>query len=148
MDRLLSLSQAARMVGVTRRVLQQQIQEGRLATFEGNIRMSELLKEYPEVQMQADRSGMVEKVRRIREAAVAKGASDTRMDPERLAVEVHRLKIELGLARDQVASYQQLAAETSDRLLELQERCDRRQAMMLGTVIGWYMHQVKLRETS
>ena len=148
MDRLLSLSQAARMVGVTRRVLQQQIQEGRLTTFEGNIRMSELLKEYPEVQVKADHSGMVEKVRRIREAAVAKGVSDTRMDPERLAVEVHRLKIELGLARDQLAGYRQLAAETSDRLLELQERCDKRQAMMLGTVIGWYMHQVKLRESS
>lgn len=145
MDRLLSLSQAARMVGVTRKVLQQQIQEGLLTTFEGQIRMSELLKAYPETE--PDRSGMVEKVRRIREAAVAKGPGQSKPNAERLAAEVHRLRVDLAMARDQLASYQDLAAETRDRLLELQERCDRRQAMLLGTLIGWYMHQVKLRES-
>ena len=145
MDRLLSLSQAARMVGVTRKVLQQQIQEGLLTTFEGQIRMSELLKAYPETE--PDRSGMVEKVRRIREAAVAKGPGQSKPNAERLAAEVHRLRVDLAMARDQLASYQELAAETRDRLLELQERCDRRQAMLLGTLIGWYMHQVKLRES-
>ena len=144
MDRLLSLSQAARMVGVTRRVLQQQIQEGLLSTFEGNIRMSELLKAYPEVE--SDRSGMVEKVRRIREAAVAKGSADPRQDPERLAAELHRLKIRLSMTEDQLAGYKQLATETRERLLELQDHCDQRQSMMLGTVIGWFMHQVKLRD--
>lgn len=145
MDRLLSVSQAARMVGVTRKVLQHQIQEGRLSTFEGQIRLSELLKAYPEVQ--PEHSGMVEKARRFREAAVAKGLHDPRQNPERLAAELRRAQIELGMVQDQLASYRQLAAETSDRLLELQERCDRRQAMLLGTVIGWYMHQVKLRES-
>ena len=48
MDRLLSLSQAARMVGVPRRVLQQYIQDGHLTAFEGQIRMSELHKAFPD----------------------------------------------------------------------------------------------------
>ena len=46
MDRLLSVSQAARMVGIPRRLLQQHIQEGRINAFEGHIRMSELHKAY------------------------------------------------------------------------------------------------------
>ena len=145
MDRLLSVSQAARMVGVPRRMLQQHIQEGRVSTFEGYIRMSELLKAYPEAN--SDKSGMVEKVRMIQEAALFKGDADPKSDPERLAAELHRARIEIAQLQDQVQSYKGLAAETEDRLLHLQEQCDRRQASLLGTMIGWYMNQVKLRET-
>ena len=144
MDRLLSLSQAARMVGVRRKILQQQIQEGELRTFEGSLRLSELMRLYPELEPEG--SGMLEKTRRIREAAALKGVGNPQADPEQLAAEIHRLKIQQGLLQDQIDSYKRLSAETSDRLLELQERCDRKQAMLLGTLIGWYMHQVKLRD--
>lgn len=143
MDRSLSLSQAARMVGVRRKVLQQQIQEGELRTFEGALRMSELMRVYPELQ--PEHSGMLEKTRRIREAAAIKGLGDNNTNREYLAAEVHRLKIQLSLVEDQLDSYKELTRETSERLLDLQERCDRKQAMLLGTLIGWYMHQVKLR---
>ena len=144
MDRLLSLSQAARMVGVTRKILQRQIQDGELTTFEGQIRLSELLKAYPEIE--PDRSAMVERVRRIRDSSLAAATKRVSRDPATLLAEIQRLRVDLGLAREQVASYQQLAAETQTRLLDLQERCDQRQAMMLGTLIGWFMHQVKLRD--
>lgn len=144
MDRLLSLSQAARMVGVRRKVLQQQIQEGELKTFEGSLRLSELMRVYPELQ--PEHSAMLEKTRRIREAAAVKGVGDSGNDPERLAAEVHRLRIKVSLLEDKLASYKALTTETSERLLDMQERCDRKQAMMLGTLIGWYMHQVKLRD--
>jgi hypothetical protein len=144
MDRLLSVSQAARMAGVPRRILQQHIQEGRVSTFEGYIRMSELKKAYPDVS--GDRSGMLEKVRLYRAAATAKKPGDARPDPERLAVELHRAKIEIAQLRAQVESYRQLAAETEEQLLDLESQCDRRQATLLNTMIGWYMNQVKLRD--
>ena len=144
MDRLLSLSQAARMVGVPRRLLQQHIQEGRLTAFEGSIRMSELHKAYP--QADSDRSGMIEKVQRIREAAVLKSTRDGRRDPEHLATELQRTRVEMGRLQQELDSYRQLAAETEERLLDLQEHCDAKQAMMLGTLVGWFMNQVKLRE--
>lgn len=143
MDHDLSLSQAARMVGVPRKVLQQQIQAGELSTFEGHLRLSELLKLYPDTVPEG--SGMVEKVRRIRQAAVSKGTGEAQ-DPERLAAEVHRLKIKVSMLEDQVASYERLSDEMADRLVTLQESCDKKQSMILGTLIGWYMHQVKLRE--
>lgn len=144
MDHDLSLSQAARMVGVPRKVLQQQIQAGELSTFEGHLRLSELLKLYPDTV--PAHSGMVEKVRRIQAAATRKGPNDTRRDPDQLAAQVQRLKIEVSMLQDQVASYEQLADEMAERLVALHESCDKRQSMILGTLIGWYMHQVKQRE--
>lgn len=143
MDRLLSVSQASRMVGVPRRLLQQHIQEGRLTAFEGHIRMSELHKAYP--QADSDRSGMLEKVNRIREAALFKTTRDVRPDVDHLSTELQRARVEIGRLQEEVDGYQQLAAETEQRLLALQERCDERQAMMLGTLVGWFMNQLKLR---
>lgn len=144
MDRLLSVSQAARMVGVPRRMLQQHIQEGRISAFEGHIRMSELHKAYPDAD--ADTSGMLEKVKRIQELAHLKKLTTSRPDPERLASELQRARLRIAALEDEVAGYQQLAAETEDRLLKLQEQCDNRQSMVLGTLIGWFMNQMKLRE--
>jgi len=144
MDRLLSLSQAARMVGVPRRLLQQHIQEGRIEAFEGQIRMSELQKAYPEAN--SDRSGMVEKVMRIREAAAMKANRDFKPDVDHLCTELQRARVEIERLQDEVAGYRQFAAETEQRLLGLQEQCDARQAMMLGTLVGWFMNQLKLRE--
>jgi CDP-4-dehydro-6-deoxyglucose reductase len=144
MDRLLSVSQAARMVGVPRRLLQQHIQEGKIDAFEGHIRMSELLKAYP--QADSDRSGMLEKVNRIREAAVFKTTREFTPDVDQLSTELQRARVEIARLRDELDGYRELTAETEERLLELQENCDARQAMMLGTLVGWFMNQLKLRE--
>ena len=131
------------MVGVPRRLLQLHIQEGRLSAFEGHIRMSELHKAYP--QADSDRSGMLEKVNRIREAALFKSTRDGRRDPEHLATELQRTRVEMGRMQEELDGYRLLASETEQRLLELQARCDERQAMMLGTLVGWFMNQLKLR---
>ena len=144
MDRLLSVSQAARMVGVPRRLLQQHIQEGKINAFEGHIRMSELHKAYP--QADSDRSGMLEKVNRIREAAVFKTTRDFTPDVDQLSTELQRARVEIVRLRDELDGYRELTAETEERLLKLQENCDARQAVMLGTLVGWFMNQLKLRE--
>jgi len=141
MDRLLSVSQASRMVGVPRRLIQQHIQEGLLEAFEGHIRLSELRKAYPDAD--GDRSGMVEKVQRIREAAASKANRDFKPSVDHLCTELQRARVEIGRLNDEVADYQRFATETERRLLELQERCDARQAVMLGTLIGWFMSQLK-----
>jgi hypothetical protein len=143
MDRLLSVSQASRLVGVPRRMIQHHIQEGLLEAFEGHIRLSELRKAYPEAD--SDRSGMVEKVNRIREAAASKANRDFKPNVDHLCTELQRARVEIERLNEEVVSYQQFASETERRLLELQENCDARQAMMLGTLIGWFMNQLKLR---
>lgn len=144
MDRLFSVSQAARLVGVPRRMIQQHIQEGRVEAFEGHIRLSELRKAYPEAD--SERSGMVEKVNRIREAAASKANRDFKPNVDHLCTELQRARVEIERLSAEVGSYQRFAMETENRLVELQDRCDKRQAMMLGTLIGWFMNQQKIRQ--
>jgi DNA gyrase/topoisomerase IV subunit A len=145
MDHLLSVSQASRLVGVPRRIIQQHIQEGLLNAFEGHIRLSELRKAFPDADDQ--KSGMVEKVRRIREAAASKANRDFKPDVDHLCTELQRARVEIERLNEELAGYRTFAQETERRLLELRESCDARQAALLGTVIGWFMSQLKQRRT-
>ncbi len=70
MTQLLTLSKAARLVGVKRNTLQQKIRHGELSTFEGLLDISELLRVYPETQVEDNT--MLEHVNSIKRKAVAK----------------------------------------------------------------------------
>ena len=63
MAKRISLSRAARLVGVKRGVLQQQIRAGELQTFEGEIILSDLLQAYPNAQIED--SSMLDRVEQI-----------------------------------------------------------------------------------
>lgn len=147
MDNLLSLSQAARAVGVKRHNLQQLIQEGKLHAFEGSIRMSELRKVFPTASI--GQSGMVEKMQRIKDGALHKVAAEEHglADLDHLRSEVHRLSLKLGEAEAVIDDYRAIVKETQHRLIALQSQCDKRESLMLNTIIGWFMHQCKLRES-
>jgi len=67
MSQLLSLSRAARLADVTRGELQQRIRRGDLPTFEGKISVSDLLRVYPEVDV--DSNAVLERVERIKASA-------------------------------------------------------------------------------
>jgi hypothetical protein len=145
MDHLLSLSQAARMVGVKRRTMQQYIQKGIVHAFEGAIRLSELQKVFPDAG--DDHSGMMEKMRAIQDSALFKHQrGDGALDAEHLMHEIHLLRIKLGEAEARNDDYRNLLDETQTQLLDLQEQCDQKQAMLLGNLIGWFMHQCKIRQ--
>ena len=70
MPKLLSLSRAARLAGVSRGELQKRIREEDLKTFEGELTVELLLRLYPHIDLEAD--PMLEKVRRIRAEAKPK----------------------------------------------------------------------------
>ncbi len=61
------MSRAARLVGVKRGTLQQQIRAGELKTFEGQILLTDLLQAYPDAQIED--SSMLERVEQIIEQA-------------------------------------------------------------------------------
>ncbi len=70
MPQLLSLSRAARLAEVSRGDLQQRIRHGDLPTFEGKIAVSDLLRVYPEVDV--DSNAVLERVERIKAFAQPK----------------------------------------------------------------------------
>lgn len=123
MAQLISLSRAARLVGVKRATLQKQIREGELHTFEGELDLSELLKVYPKTDL--DGSGMVERADRIIENAFGK-VLDTKdlPDAEVLATRVTLLSHELGTARARVNRFNKLVSRISDKLDSLERAVD------------------------
>ncbi len=76
MPDLLKLSRAARLAGVSRSDLQDKIRSGVLETFEGKVKITDLVRVYPQVDL--DRDPMLEKMQRIKDNARAKGALETR----------------------------------------------------------------------
>lgn len=67
MPQLLPLSRAARLAGVTRGAIQLKIRAGELQTFEGKVKISDLVRVYPQVEM--DSSPILERVTEIKAKA-------------------------------------------------------------------------------
>ena len=99
MPRLITLSRAARLVGVKRGALQKKIREGELRTFEGELLLSDLLHVYP--QTQVEDSSMLERVEQIMEQAVHKAirTPDDAPNSDALAARILALGRELATAR-------------------------------------------------
>lgn len=76
MDRHLSLSQAARLIGVTRKDIQKEIQAGNLTVMEGTVTLSDLKNAFPDAQYEDNT--MLEKVEKYMRDAVHKMAQSER----------------------------------------------------------------------
>ena len=66
----ITLSRAARLAGVTRAEIQKKVRQGQLATFEGKVLITDLLRVYPKIDMNT--SPMLERVEQIKAAAMSK----------------------------------------------------------------------------
>ena len=111
MARRISLSRAARLVGVKRGVLQQQIRAGQLQTFEGEIVLADLLQAYPNAQIED--SSMLERVKQIIEQASFINADNTAGKPDHLALGARIMALGKDLSQQQrlVSGYQRLLRE-------------------------------------
>lgn len=76
MDRHLSLSQAARLIGVKRKDVQQKIQQNKLRVMEGSVVLSDLKKAFPDAQYEDNT--MLEKMEKFMQDAVHKMAQSER----------------------------------------------------------------------
>jgi CDP-4-dehydro-6-deoxyglucose reductase len=142
-DQLIDTSRAARLAGVTRGEIQRQIASGQLPTFEGKVKMSDLLHLYPEID--DSRSYMLEVVSQIKEDAVAKAirqrGGEEFHDPEALRREVANLRREVGYYRDRCERYQQLLVELRPKLVELQKASE--QKSRFEALIAWLVHKTQ-----
>ena len=114
MARRISLSRAARLVGVKRGTLQQKIRRGELQTFEGDIVLSDLLQVYPDAQIED--SSMLERVEQIMEQATFVTTSSLARKPDNQALNARIMSLSEDLTRYKqlIGRYQQL----SNSLLE------------------------------
>ncbi len=116
MAKRISLSRAARLVGVKRGTLQQQIRSGELKTFEGEIVLADLLQLYPNAQIED--SSMLERVEQIIEQAtfVNPEAPLRKADNVALTSRIMSLSEDLSRQRRLGGRYRRLLADLREQL--------------------------------
>jgi CDP-4-dehydro-6-deoxyglucose reductase len=118
MPHLLTLSRAARLVGVTRGALQNKIKAGELPTFEGMVKPADLLQAYPEAELEPDRE--LERVTEIKAKAFGRRIREHILpSAEVLAARLSELSGELVKANEAVRWYKSLVDELDGRLADL-----------------------------
>ncbi len=147
MPRLITLSRAARLVGVKRGTLQQKIQQGELRTFEGELLLADLLHAYP--QTQVEDTTMLERVGHIMEQAVNKivRPDEDMPDYNTLAARILSLGRELAQARQDARRYRELVADLQQKLAELARSADEAGALHLGKLQDWLQQAIAATET-
>ena len=124
MPRLLTVSRAARLVGVSRGTLQQQIQDGVLPSFEGMLDIDDLTRAYPQVQLEDN--AVMEKIENIIDNALQRARGDKLRkllapDLSTLAARVSSLSKELARTKHQNQWLNDVIKQTQDKLLELEK---------------------------
>jgi len=117
MPQLLTLSRAARLVGVSRGALQKKIKDGELDTFEGMVRSADLLKVYPDVRLEND--ALLERLAQLKDGAYARRLRERILpDPEVLMARLAELGRELAEVRNELARYGDAARQLDRQLAD------------------------------
>ena len=123
MSPLLTLSRAARLIGVTRGALQKRIKDGELQTHEGLVSIESLQVVYPDTKFAEDL--MIERINQIKEEAFAKRVREHVLpDKEVLAARLYEQSRELADVRNHLQRYHSILVQAQHRLQEMHESGD------------------------
>ena len=115
MTQWVTLSRAARLIGVSRGELQREIRDGRLPANDGMVSTAGLLALYP--QMKLEESGAFERVSRLKEEAFGRRVFErTLPGREVLAQRLFAQSQELADARRHLSRYHELVVGLRDRI--------------------------------
>ncbi len=119
MAQRISVSRAARLVGVKRGTLQQKIRNGELKTFEGELLLSDLLQVYPTTTIED--SSMLDRVEQIMEQATFIVGEPNIRRPANKTLATRVLTISQDLARQKrlLRRYDKLIVDLKFNLNEL-----------------------------
>ncbi len=138
MPELLTLSRAARLVGVPRGALQKRIKDGELPTFEGMVTTADLLRVYPQARLEDNT--VLERFAQLRESAYARRLRERILpDPEVLAARVGELGRDLSRTRAQAARLRGILDALELRFSELERTGGGTQA--LASSLKRWLHE-------
>jgi CDP-4-dehydro-6-deoxyglucose reductase len=138
MSQLLTLTRAARLVGVSRGALQKRIKTGELATFEGMVSLEDLLRAYPDAEAYVAADSMLERLERIKDDALGKFAAHMALpDAEVLAARATALSRELAKTTSRLEQYLTLLEELSQRLEWLSQTGEDELRSAVSEVRAW-----------
>lgn len=141
MPQLMSLSRAARLVGVTRGALQKKIQNGELLSFDGMVEVDGLLSAYPGAQLEDNTE--FDRVTHIKERAFGKRVFERALpEAEVLAARVTELSTELANSQAQVRRLNALLDRLRGRLGEIEGECEAGARAALTGFRSWLKDEV------
>lgn len=112
---MLSLTRAARLIGVTRAELQKKIQNGELITYDGTVTVGNLLACYPDAQIEDNAE--TRRIAQIKERAFGKRVFERALpEPEVLAARITELSTALARCETQLNKFSALLATLWDKL--------------------------------
>jgi CDP-4-dehydro-6-deoxyglucose reductase len=136
MSQYLTLSRAARLVGVTRGALQKKVKDGELPTFEGMVAPDDLLRAYPQTHLEDNTH--FERLMQIKDSAFAKRIRERLLpDPEVLALRLSDLGRELAEAHTQLMRIRAVSAECEQRLAALGAILPGEAGIKIGALRDW-----------
>ena len=144
---LLTLTRAARLVGVTRGALQNKIKKGELPTFEGMVKPEDLLRVYPDTRL--DNSNEMERFTHIKDEAFAHRVRERLLpEPEVLAERLSGLGKELARTRAQVERYKTITDWLYDKFSEHEKSGVPDIRNIMGPLKLWLRHELEKQSPS
>jgi len=141
MPDLLSVSRAARVVGVTRGAIQKKIKSGELPTFEGMVRAQDLLEAYPSARLVDDT--VIERVAHIKETAFARRVRERILpDAEVLAARLGEISRRLAEAHAQLDRYKAVVHRLEDRFRHYESTAGAAQLELIGELKVWLQREL------
>ena len=136
MPQLLPLSRAARLVGVSRGELQRRIRRNELDTFEGMIKVSDLLRAFPEARLQDDSA--LERAERIKALASPRSEIEKKLPSAKvLASRLTDLSRDLTESKTELSHYADIVNELEKRFEDLLAREDASIPQGTKELFGW-----------
>lgn len=143
MSEMLSLSRAAKLVGVTRTEFQKKIRDGEMISHDGMVSIENLLGCYPDAQL--DDTAESRWVAQIKERAFGKRVFESVLpDAEILAARITELSRTLAINQGQVQQFNALLGKLWDKLAEIESRLDTESRTAMQELKTWIKHEVEL----
>ncbi|HCI14873.1 MAG: ferredoxin [Gallionellales bacterium GWA2_60_142] len=142
MNEMLSLTRAARLIGVTRAELQKKIQRGEMISHDGMVTVGNLLVCYPDAQLEDTAESR--RVAQIKERAFGKRVFERALpDAEVLAARVTELGKTLAINQGQVRQFNTLLGKLWDKLAETESRLPPESRMTMAELKTWIKQEVE-----
>lgn len=143
MSETLSLTRAARLIGVTRAELQKKIQRGEMISHDGMVSVENLLACYPAAQLED--TAEYRRIAQIKERAFGKRVFERALpDAEVLAARITELSKTLANSQGQVKQFNALLGKLWDKLTGLESRLDNESRMAMEDLKTWIKQEVEL----
>ena len=139
---LLSVSRAARLVGVTRGALQKKIKNGELPTFEGMIQAEDLLHVYPKAHLEENKE--LQRVTEIKQNAFAKRVREhTLPDAEVLAERLIEMSKDFAHVKGQLQHYRAVVQQLIDKFSEVENKKKSDKTVALDSLKKWLLETLE-----